>query len=99
MIGTLTFRLAQVAAFCAVAFVFHHLAERPNLAQPQAIRKVSSLTLRKRNCELYPPYPNTLICQHRWMWHVQPGGWGLMGDLARPAPKGIPRPKPVVPVN
>lgn len=35
-------------------------------------------------CRPYTPYPNTLICSNRRLYHVQSGKLFFMGDLGQP---------------
>lgn len=67
----------------------------PDRSAPVLYAAANERPTKQQNCVPYPPYPDTVICQRRWMWHKQPGAWGLMGDLSLPH-KSIP---PLVPVD
>lgn len=84
---------SALVGMVVVAVVFWHLAQHP-----AATVRTPTVQPKRESCVPYPPFPDTIICDGRWMYHLQKGGRALMADLWK-KPQGTPTPKPVVPLN
>lgn len=74
----------MLAIFTVVACVFLYRVQPHDPASHPISGVKRSAPARSRNCVPYPYYPSTVICNARYLYHLQKGGKAFMADLWKP---------------